>query len=250
MMKITFLGTAAGMPDHDRHCSSTMIEVGERIYLVDAGAPMVDALRQHFVDPSRIKAFFNTHGHSDHTVGLIHLLDVSMWFYRKVTDYDFYLTEQTVADSVMQCVSAMEEGNPFPTERLRPHIATAGVVYDDGVVRVTYIPTRHCEPHPSYAIVFEAEGKRIVFSGDLSKNLEKKDFPTVVCEEESELFVCEMAHFTPEHLAPYLANCRARRVMINHFCPPERIGETAALAARESYPFPIRFARDNDEIEL
>ena len=70
-MKITFLGTSAGIPDPDRHCSSTMIEVGERVYIVDAGAPMVDCLRTQGLlmereNAERIAAVFATHSHSDH----------------------------------------------------------------------------------------------------------------------------------------------------------------------------------------
>ena len=64
-MKITFLGTSAGIPDPDRHCSSTMIEVGERVYIVDAGAPMVDCLRTQGLlmereNAERIAAVFAT----------------------------------------------------------------------------------------------------------------------------------------------------------------------------------------------
>lgn len=249
-MKITFLGTSAGMPDADRHCSCTMIEVGERIYFVDTGAPMTDAIRQHAIDPSRIKAIFHTHCHSDHTVGLLQLLDTCTWFYRMITDFDFYVTEQVIADTMMPCVSAMEEGREFPIERLRPHVAHAGEVYNDGVLKATYIPTHHCDPHPSYAILLEAEGKTILFSGDLSKNLEKNDFPTVASERELDLFVCEMAHFPPEVLAPHFATCRAKQVRINHFCPPEKIEQTAAVAKEQGYPFPIVFARDNDTVEI
>lgn len=44
-MKITFLGTGHGVPSPDRHCSATLVEVGGKRYLIDAGAPVVDIMR-------------------------------------------------------------------------------------------------------------------------------------------------------------------------------------------------------------
>ena len=248
-MKITFLGTSAGMPDADRHCSSTMIEIGDHIYLVDGGAPLVDCFRQRNVVPQNLKAFFNTHGHSDHLIGFLHLLDVCTWFYRD-TRFDFYVTEQEIADTFIHCVSLMEAPLPFPHDRLRAHVATEGTVYDDGVLKVTYIPTRHCEPHPSYAILLEAEGKKVLFSGDLSARLAKNDLPLLLSEETVDLFVCEMAHFTPAQLEPYLDTCLAKLVCFQHFCPPEKKEQTLALAKEKQYAFPVHFLRDGEVILL
>ena len=252
-MKITFLGTSAGIPDPDRHCSSTMIEIGERVYLIDAGAPLVDCLRAQGLlmereAAARIAAVFTTHAHSDHTVGLLHLLDTCTWFFRDAS-LDVYLTKPELGDAFVTCIELMES-LPFPHDRLRLRAVTEGVVFDDGYLRATYIPTRHCEPFPSYSILIEAEGKAVLFSGDLSARLEKQDVPAVLAERSLDLFVCEMAHFTPQQLAPYFDTCRAKEVRINHFCPPEKIEQTRLLAEEEHYPFPIRFARDWDTVEL
>jgi hypothetical protein len=96
----------------------------------------------------------------------------------------------------------------------------------------------------------EAEGKAVLFSGDLSKDLEKNDFPTVAFERELDLFVCEMVHFSPQTLAPYFATCRAKQVRINHFGSLEKMTETAALAKEQGYPFPIVFTNDDDTVEI
>ena len=252
-MKITFLGTSAGIPDPDRQCSSTMIEVGERVYLIDAGAPMVDCLRAQGLlmeraNAARIAAVFTTHAHSDHTVGLLHLLDSCTWFFRDAS-FDVYLTKAELGNMFVGCIEQMEN-LPYPHERLRLRTAAAGVVFDDGVLRATYIPTKHCEPFPSYAILIEAEGKAILFSGDLSARLEKQDVPAILSARPLDLFVCEMAHFMPEQLSPYLETCSAKDVRINHFCPPEKIEQTRLLEEKKHYPFPIRFLRDGDTVDL
>jgi precorrin-6Y C5,15-methyltransferase (decarboxylating) len=94
------------------------------------------------------------------------------------------------------------------------------------------------------------ERAAVLFSGDLSKDLEKNDFPTVAFERELDLFVCEMVHFSPQTLAPYFATCRAKQVRINHFGSLEKMTETAALAKEQNYPFPIVFTNDDDTVEI
>ena len=64
-MKITFLGSSCGVPQSDRYCSSAMIECGDRLYLLDAGAPVTDLLTRRGIDFARIKGVFITHMHED-----------------------------------------------------------------------------------------------------------------------------------------------------------------------------------------
>jgi ribonuclease BN (tRNA processing enzyme) len=132
---------------------------------------------------------------------------------------------------------------------LRSKVFTEGVIYDDGYAKVTAIPTKHCPPMPSYAFIFEAEGKRVVFSGDLSQFFRGNDFPKVVLEEDVDLFVCEMAHFGEEHIAPYLEKCRARRVMFNHY-QPQKESHIESLATPGRFPFPISMAHDGESVEI
>ena len=63
------------------------------------------------------------------------------------------------------------------SENSRNRVFTEGVIYDDGYLKVTAIPTKHCPPMHSYAFLLEGEGKRVVFSGDLSQFFRGNDFP-------------------------------------------------------------------------
>ncbi|MBQ9773699.1 MAG: MBL fold metallo-hydrolase [Clostridia bacterium] len=246
-MKITFFGTSDGIPRPGHFCTSTMIEAGGNVYLVDAGAPVIDLLLRHGKHPTEIKAFFNTHGHSDHLDGLTQLLTLCGWAY-KTTSFDLFMPEQRIIDAFVSYKEALM-GEAFPLDRLRMQIFSAGVVYDDGVMKVTAIPTRHCEPRPSYAFLLEAEGKRVLLSGDLSQFLAKGDYPAIVSEEELDLFVCEMAHFGEEHILPYLEKCRAKRVMFNHY-QPRKEADIARLAEPNRFPFPVSAAEDGEVVEL
>jgi len=68
-MKITFLGTSCGVPQKDRYCSATLVESGGRAYLVDAGAPVTELMRERGMTPCDLSAVFITHMHGDHVGG-------------------------------------------------------------------------------------------------------------------------------------------------------------------------------------
>ena len=72
-MKITFLGTADVRPRVDAYVSATMIEVGDRVYLLDAGAPVSDLMLRYGRRPDALCAVFTTHAHNDHVDGLFQL---------------------------------------------------------------------------------------------------------------------------------------------------------------------------------
>ena len=247
-MKITFLGTADGLPRPGHFRASTMIEVSDRLYLIDGGAPIIDLILANGKRPEQLKAFFNTHPHTDHVDGMLSLITLVGWTYPTVA-FELHVPDPCVTDAYVAYFETVTGGVKYPHDRLKNVVYSAGEIYDDGFLKVTAIPTRHCEPRPSYAFIVEAEGKRVLFSGDLSQFLKKGDFPEIVLNEPFDLFVCEMAHFGEEHIAPYLEKCKARRVMFNHY-QPQKESHIESLSKPDRFPFPVSMAHDGESVEI
>ena len=250
MMKITFVGTSHGVPAADRYCSATMIEAGNSIYFIDAGAPLIDQLFRYGKDLNNLRALFITHAHTDHSTGMIHLVDLMNWRYRE-TSADFYLPEQELIDATLHWIRANHSAN-FAHDRLRFHVFDENFVYGDENVQVSAFPTKHLSsmgvPTYGFVVTDKESGKRVVFSGDLSGRLLENDFPAVALNESVEALICEMAHFKIEHAAPYLERCQAKAVYFNHVGPFS--GFDDLYAADGQYPFPIHAVADGDELVL
>jgi len=248
-MKIKFFGCSHGVPEADRFCSSTMIEVGNSIYFIDAGAPITELMRRYRRDVEATKAIFTTHAHGDHIGGLVNFTDLACWFFKK-TSVDIYMTEEKPIKAIVDFVEAL--GTPFDSERIRFKVIDEGFVYEDENIKVTAVPTGHLrrkDSHrPSFGYIVEAEGKRVAFSGDLSIHLRDSDFPKIALEEEIDAVICELAHFTVEEVEPYLEKCKAKELWFNHIGYTSPMEQIEALNGK--YPFPVKIAHDGDEIDL
>ena len=246
-MKITFLGTSHGVPAADRYCSCTMIETGGARYFLDAGAPLIDIRLRRGVDLDSVRAIFTTHIHGDHTNGIPALADLFSWYF-KTTSVDIYMTEQRGIDAFSEMIRTVEGG--LDEARVRFRLMTADTVYEDENLRVTPFPTQHLADagRPAYSYLIEAEGRKALFSGDLSQRLGKGDFPAYALEHDVDLMVCEMAHFDVEHALPYLGKCRAKTLLFNHVFPLDKLARINALDG--AFGYPIRTVEDGDEVTL
>ena len=246
-MEITFLGTGHGVPSAERATSSIMISVGDKNYYIDAGAPIAERTLARGKKIEDAAAIFTTHAHGDHIAGLYLFTDLYNWYYRN-SEIDIYLTEKSLADALTSLVSLT--ARPLDTERIRLHAVSPDFVYDDGTVRVTLHETKHMKSiaRPSYGILFEAEGKRLYFSGDLSQKLAEDDFPTDILSDEVDLFVCELAHFTLEDIGDRLDKIKAKRLAFNHVYPLAKYDDIAAISGR--YPFEVLTPSDMDTIVI
>lgn len=250
-MKITFLGTSHGVPAANRFCSCTMIEAGGKLYFIDAGVPMVDMILRYGKKVEDAKAVFTTHAHGDHIGGIIGFADLINWYYKDAS-VDLYMTEEAPTKAIIEYINATVAA-PIDSERVRFKIYDGSFVYEDENIKVTPFTTGHLRRNlgpsrPSYGFVIEADGKRAVFSGDLSINLRDGDFPKIALEEEVDLVICEMAHFSPEAVRPFVEKCKSKELCFNHVYPFDKFD--AIKEMNQKYPINITIAHDGDVIEL
>ena len=235
-MRITFLGTAAGVPSKTRANSSTVIEVGGKLYLIDAGMPVVNRLIDFGFDLEAIKATFITHAHSDHVFGLIDLIRcVNIEKIFPTAEIDYYIPEKVIEDSFNEYFDSVI--SPIRKDVNRFHLINEGEIFCDENIRVTAILNAHMKilNRPSYSFLVEAEGKRVVFSGDLSSHISESDIPSVVYEEPVDLFVLEFAHFSLDELKPHLEGMRVKNLVFNHISHvEEKLPEIKDFASENS----------------
>lgn len=250
-MKITFLGTSHGVPTRGRNCSTAMVETGGSIYFIDGGAPMIEEFLKirTEADLKRVRAVFTTHSHGDHTYGIMNMAGLMNWYYK--LPFDVYLTTEEMIEAMHAMYKAASGGAAdFNSELVNLRLEDPSCGYEDENIKLTFIPTAHMynTNSPTYSILLEAEGKRVLFSGDFSQHLWKNDVPAIVTEEHLDLFICEMAHFSLEELSPILKECKADRVYFNHIWRPCKFDEIRRAA--KDYSFDIRTLDDGDEVQI
>jgi len=72
--EVTTLGTGAALPARGRFPSAQLLNIHERLHLVDCGEGTQERLRQAEVNFNRIGNIFISHMHGDHYLGLMGLL--------------------------------------------------------------------------------------------------------------------------------------------------------------------------------
>ena len=243
-MKITFLGTSHGVPEAHRKCTSVMLTVGGKHYIIDAGVMLCAELRQRQIDLHDVKAVFLTHMHGDHTNGLIEFTDLLTWYFKDVRP-EIYVPEIKAFDGAAAWL-AVTHGEDKRNEMPPYTEVKEGLFYDDGAVKITAIRTKHLPDRPAYGYMVEAEGRRVVFSGDMSGN-NYEDFPAAAYELPCDLVVTEAAHCRLTNCLPTYGKLTAKKLIVSHIVPWNE-PEVEKLAEKVSYN--VELAYDGMVVEL
>jgi ribonuclease BN (tRNA processing enzyme) len=251
-MQITTLGTSHGSPTSSRFSSSTLIETGDRSYLVDAGAP-VHALLVRAVKPmDALSAVFITHMHEDHVGGLPGLCK---HFIKERHDprssLRVLLPDRSACAPLDAWCRAMCFG--WPNAAVALDVASAGHVYADDCITVHAERTRHMakvDGASSFAYAICAEGRRAVFAGDLVADF--SDFPALALDQACDVCVCEATHYDVHAAAIVLQDAPIRRLIFNHVHDPWHgpDGERQLLDIMRDLPYPVHVAHDGDVWDL
>lgn len=210
-MKITFLGTSHGIAEKDHFCSSAVITIGNNHYIIDAGAPLMTLLKNHHMEYEEVKGIFITHTHEDHFMGLAELTwQINCFRCFEKVHIPVFVPDEEKYKAMFQFLFGKKDF----FGRLEYQRYGDGVIFDDGILRVTAIPTGHIMN--AHAFLLEAEGKRVIFTGDLRNDF--LDYPKLITEQACDLVVTEGAHFllNEEKVVKHMQQSKCKKMIISH----------------------------------
>jgi ribonuclease BN (tRNA processing enzyme) len=240
-MRIITLGTSHGATERGRACSATLIEVEGAYYLFDCGGDVEPKMTNMGLPIESIRAVFISHMHEDHAGTLSSIAKRFTVYQPEESRVKMYLPEKRGIEAFRGWLSALHLPNLWKLSLLE---VEEGEIYSDGRLRVFAIPTRHIEGgrYPSFAYVIEAEGKRLLYSGDLSGDF--SDYPEVVNREDFDLIICELTHYEPERNFEAIKASRTKGLLFTHIWE----GKIApVLAKAPELPFKLDIATDGAE---
>lgn len=251
--RLVTLGTGGGpVPRVRRTAPASMLQVGDRVYLIDAGSGVAPALVAAGIHPGKVKTIFLTHLHYDHVGGLADLIAYE-WLTRSNVPIAIYGPPATgrFVDAVIELLRiplGIFAVQIPPTGAVAAAVdahdlAPAGqkIVYQDDRVRVTAVENSHYATMPidsrppgaerSFAYRFDTPDRSFVFTGDTG--------PSAAVEQlaaGADVLVSEV--LDPEALAVLLTSLKSdpdqKASFIAHMeqehLAPEAIGRLAAKA--------------------
>ena len=140
-MKVTILGCYAATPRTITNPTSQIVEIRNRMFLIDCGEGTQVQLRKNKLKFSKINHIFISHLHGDHFYGLVGLISTFMLLNRK-TDLHVYGPKGIKEIILLQ----LRHSNSFTGYNLYFHELTSNeseIVYEDQKVVVKTIPLKH-----------------------------------------------------------------------------------------------------------
>ena len=255
-MKLICIGTSHGYPEKTRRCSSLLVEVKNSYYVIDTGTSVEEVMTAHSLPIDNIKGIFITHAHGDH-IGALTTLVNNIASYHKGHRVALHIPEKQVMDAFLNWVEALHFSSHNKTadwkeESVLISQAKEGLLYEDENVKVWAVRTDHAKHLETFAYVFEAEGKRILFTGDLSGDFH--DYPQIAYKKYFDAIVCELTHLYNwvDDLQPgvleRLSKSNTERFIFSHVYPK------CESLLKERYPEVLgkryEIAQDGDVFEI
>ena len=140
-MKLTILGCYAATPRTITNPTAQVLEMRNRMFLIDCGEGTQVQLRKHKMKFSKINHIFISHLHGDHCYGLIGLVSTFMLLDRK-TDLHIYGPKGIKELILMQ----LKLSNSYTSYGLFFHELDGNqsiIIFEDDKMRVKTIPLKH-----------------------------------------------------------------------------------------------------------
>lgn len=244
MLKFHTLGTSHGGVEPGRSCSVNLLETDGAYYVFDCGGNIETKMMDLGMPTEKIRAVFISHMHEDHVGSLSAVVKRFSHYIKVERSVRIFMPEAAGIDAFKAWMSALHTSKNL--HRIEYNLVEEGDIYRDEYIAVRAIRTRHVlgGKYPSYAFLIEAEGKTLLYTGDLAPDF--SDYPAVLFERDFDLVVSELVHFSLDDNLEDMKKTRTKHLVFTHMgpkkIPPLRdvIGE---------FPFRVSIASDNDSFE-
>jgi ribonuclease BN (tRNA processing enzyme) len=226
-MKLIAFGTCAGTePYTGRHHTSFAIEHHDKLYWFDAGENCSYAAHCMGIDLLKTSKIVISHTHMDHIGGLGNLL----WNIRKIDNIthayeghklDLYIPQIEAWEGLHKMLTYTEGGFKCNFD-INAYDFEDGVLFDEDGFKVTALHNHHMqkqldknEKWHAFGFLIEADGKRIVYSGDTGGIEDYAPLLTPTCD----VLLMETGHHHPVPFVKELANrpdCPKKLLFIHH----------------------------------
>jgi len=197
-----------------RHCSLA-VEAGGGLYVFDAGEGCSHTAHTMGIDLLAMRAIFISHPHIDHVGGLANLI----WTVQKVAGVRKFRPPEDQGRTIHVWIPSLDvwrgvlgvlgwaEGEFAPGFRVAASEYGDGLIHADGAIRVTALHNGHMgepaagEPWRSFSFRIEADGRGVVFSGDVRHVSELEPLIGAGCD----LLLMETGHHLPEAVCRHVA---------------------------------------------
>ncbi|HXG59670.1 MAG TPA: MBL fold metallo-hydrolase [Thermoanaerobaculia bacterium] len=241
--EVVLLGTGFPRPDPLRAGPSTAVVAGGGWFVFDAGRGVTLRIAAANLNYETLRAVFLTHLHSDHTAGLPDLFITSWQFGRKSRPLELYgprgvtdLSEGMLRffREDIRLRRDVIEKHPAAGATINPREVREGVVYDANGVRITAFAVDHRPVERAFGYLVEADGRRIVISGDTrpddnllehAKNADVLVIEACLPEHFDRVDTPEVAarlkryHTTAEEAGQIAAAAGVKRLVLTHLIP-------------------------------
>ena len=145
---LTILGSSSALPTSKRSPSAQVLNVQERLFLIDCGEGTQIQFRKYKVKFSKINHIFISHLHGDHFFGLFGLISTYSLLNR-TNDLHIYAHEEL--EKILSCISIQmyqpenSGENKLPFKIIYHHINSkqSELIYEDNKLTVETIPLKH-----------------------------------------------------------------------------------------------------------
>ena len=223
-MKLRFLGTSAGIATRTRFNTAMLLRSETGLLLIDCGEPVSASLLRLGIRPDELTALVLTHLHPDHTGGFVQLIQTLQLTHRKAPLKVFLPGEGIDAFKKLLRVCYLYESIlPFALEMIPIEKET---VFEAGPFRIQFFANEHLSyyrpiaekegypaPCESFCVRVSADGKSVVFSGDIRMPAEL----IAPLEKGADLLVSELVHFPPCKFAAVPGRLLPERICFTHY---------------------------------